>query len=621
MEVLYNFFNRLVKEQSRVNSVSIMNIVVQMAKLFILFGHTEKAKEILKFFLFSDFKSFNSDLKTNFRNILSKDFDLNSQKNYSYHGDFPLKKFDQLYMFSFLELSEYSCIWLIYVHLVLFNDIPEQIFFDYPHNYLVKNNFNFALNFSMLEKNSETEFRIGEASFLICYLERNFRNLPISQVTECKDAQHNVLKIFKNFKFLKIFNGEFSNDSQKLEKFYLKSNIFNNNSFKVEFNTISNFDNGYKKILENNFKEKVDFGYWNRCAKFFYDAGDFKGMMLSLINCARSCFEGLPLIEEFPVNITPAVNETCQLYEELLDLIDYKDTENDLVYTNPLNKPVISKNFVNQKLKSNFFLWMNYYCLNCLIFKVETIKETNVDGMDIDDIEHVDMKKPKNLKLLFKAGLKNLNKADDSSFLLWNECLKYKSFKNNFLKETKSFLELRKISKDLILDLNLALMEINKPVEFQLIKENIYRGDSFYGEVVPLKYSYFSTKLLDTVLPNLTKDKLFDLIQVLLKLYPDSLYSEIAVANIFFLSDDEKKKKKNYSFFFGKKCLLNCLKINPSLKIFWKILIYIEAYGPPLGSKARAKSIFNEYIKYFPFNDIDMDWKSGEDGKVCPEKG
>ncbi|KAJ3220043.1 Zinc finger C3H1 domain-containing protein, partial [Clydaea vesicula] len=263
-------------------------------------------------------------------------------------------------------------------------------------------------------------------------------------------------------------------------------------------------------------------------------------------------------IEEFPVNITPAVNETCQLYEELLDLIDCKDTENDLVYTNPLNKPVISKNFVNQKLKSNFFLWMNYYCLNCLIFKVETIKETNVDGMDIDDIEHVDMKKPKNLKLLFKAGLKNLNKADDSSFLLWNECLKYKSFKNNFLKETKSFLELRKISKDLVLDLNLALMEINKPVEFQLIKENIYRGDSFYGEVVPLKYSYFSTKLLDTVLPNLTKDKLFDLIQVLLKLYPDSL------------------------------------------------LIYIEAYGPPLGSKARAKSIFNEYIKYFPFNDIDM---------------
>ncbi|KAJ3114317.1 Zinc finger C3H1 domain-containing protein [Physocladia obscura] len=380
--MLFKFLDDDCLIDSCLRSSTVLAVVVQLAKLYLDYDVQKKSGRVfLHTFLgarkFLDIEKFSSNSRA----------DKNS-----------LHPFTEYLHCKVLTVSDLAKIWLIYLHLTYHGTLPTGIFYNYPYDHLIRQEY-FLLKFG---KDIANAIHTPSGVDMI-WFKQLFQNCIHAwdvYVEECSSAFHEkasvpYLAIFKNYvEFISL-----RSKSSRVER--LVSNAIESKPWCKGLLLLS--------VKLNNYSIPVgEFGLVNKWVKDLF-AADSKKQSLKvvspaaskavelLVNSIRVCFSGLEKIDLVAdlENIVTVREEAMKLYEKALGLSVNIQT--------PDFSPYIKASSSYSSLKPNVYLWLNYLMLQSIQFF-----ETGHS----------------NVRHAFEQALEVVKSRDDR-ILLWNEYLTF----------------------------------------------------------------------------------------------------------------------------------------------------------------------------------------------------
>ncbi|TPX71389.1 hypothetical protein SpCBS45565_g01178 [Spizellomyces sp. 'palustris'] len=294
--------------------------------------------------------------------------------------------------FEILSKADLALAWLTYLHLLYFEDLPCDLFHDYPYHYLVKRRFWEVVWLKRRNRPEDTDNSVEHIHNIFDHIITSWK-----MFTQEGERMPYVALLRNYCNFLRQVARQ---EPDEIRTYLMKTIQAHANIpdlwdlhglLEESFGEVPKAMNAMKMYLQ---RVPEEFALWNRYAKLTLVSGNWDDLIRILVNCVRAIFVGLDDIHTLPSqNICGIVDEALLLYRKALAL------------SVPTHRaPEVHPHLARTQLKSNVYLWLNYLMLQSL---------------------HIsDGEAPREIRQSFDHAVEAVKEAD-SRHILWMEYLRF----------------------------------------------------------------------------------------------------------------------------------------------------------------------------------------------------
>ncbi|KAJ3031127.1 Zinc finger C3H1 domain-containing protein [Rhizophlyctis rosea] len=445
-----------------------------------------------------------------------------------------------------LSRKEVTFLWLVYVHVLHFGELPGSVFWAYPHGYFVRDEL-FAVRWGAKAGREENRERI-------CHVFERVSVVLAQPPREDSEGCRAYAVLLRNYCRFLLFIGKSAEDAEEILDVALDGSPDIPELVDIRATIAEgagSYETGIAILGEYLEGRPYEWGLWNRWVKLAVRLGDVNGVARVLANCVRGCFEGLePIAAIATSDIGDVIEETLVLYRRVLALPTPEQTTLDF------------KADVNRsKLNCNLFLWLNYLILLTVRWGGEEVE--------------------RNMKAGYETAVEAVGDKDGRG-LLWVEYLKAESFHSKEAASPSSS-SVNESSKAIIAIFGRAVKDVG------WVKEHPYNKgvDLDFMKLRQLKDLRTSHRLLELCLSALPVWKRVGLVE----------YLKLNVYDLAFNALTAKAYVENNDIKNARHALFEAVKSDPGNEGVWRILVEFET---ALGNKGPAKRMLEQAKEFLP---------------------